>query len=701
MENKIIEYLNERYTELQKIYPKLFTADKLEKAINLFGEKEDLEAIKSVVEAIISKMIEEYELAEKARLAKLSKKEKEESKGYTYSQATDVYKTLLKSFEDTGVDLYLGGGLVPYILMNEDSKRLHGDVDIVCSMNDMSKIRRRLKETAVYNAEGDSINYATDGVDYGLEFSLNGVSIGIYPFEYENGKITQYSWDSEKKLGKVKGIKLSALDNYVTEYESKDGNIYKTLALEVIKKSKDLTGRSKDIEDSQVVASYGFNQNVYESLQEYKKVAEKSFEDKKVISSISAIYHYKATHSFAKIDQKIKKYAETGGDDLDIITDAPCGTFEYLEDIEKLDSTETSEYVANIAKLKEQNPEVHISTGFIADYDQMKEEHLIGLRDKVDYMILRKEINPAEASVYYPVAYAQKLCDAMQTGLFDTVAGCADFISLREHLKTADEKAAFDRNATLASTMICNTSRDLGMPIEFSETPNQSTSLFWEIVKYSGTPVMLCGQNKNEAVLTGFNITDKKRAELRSINPKLQALYQQTCNQAYSQETHLVGKLFTNTVNSIPNNVDMKEVGCGIELMIDMSTSSVNQERESKVQDNIYRARVTEDAPVSNAEKSARLARINKRFGFIENTAKRKIEDLEKARETLHQAYENGVKDKLDLCSKAVSITESKSTKTPARKIKVAHTVISKNPQLNNKKGKSMELKPGSVNPNS
>ena len=229
MENKIIEYLNERYNELQKIYPKLFTADKLEKAIKLFGEKEDLEAIKSVVEAIISKMIEEYELAEKARLAKLSKKEKEESKGYTYSQATDVYKTLLKSFEDTGVDLYLGGGLVPYILMNEDSKRLHGDVDIVCSMNDMSKIRRRLKETAVYNAEGDSINYATDGVDYGLEFSLNGVSIGIYPFEYENGKITQYSWNSEKKLGKVKEIKLSALDNYVTEYESKDGNIYKTL----------------------------------------------------------------------------------------------------------------------------------------------------------------------------------------------------------------------------------------------------------------------------------------------------------------------------------------------------------------------------------------------------------------------------------------------------------------------------------------
>ena len=50
----------------------------------------------------------------------------------TYTQLKKAYNEIEKILFNQDVYLYLAGGIVPYILLNEDSLRMHDDIDTVC-----------------------------------------------------------------------------------------------------------------------------------------------------------------------------------------------------------------------------------------------------------------------------------------------------------------------------------------------------------------------------------------------------------------------------------------------------------------------------------------------------------------------------------------------------------------------------------------
>ena len=118
-----------------------------------------------------------------------------------FEQVKEVYKKVQNILDENGLKVYLSGGTVPYILQNEDSGRLHDDIDTICEKEDMDSLREVFKKEGFYKEEWDSKTYATDGVDYGFETMIDGVPYGIYPFSYNKGakKMTQYSFDPYTK----------------------------------------------------------------------------------------------------------------------------------------------------------------------------------------------------------------------------------------------------------------------------------------------------------------------------------------------------------------------------------------------------------------------------------------------------------------------------------------------------------------------
>lgn len=196
----------------------------------------------------------------------------------TFTQAKDALDKILKILEENNLKKYITGGMVPYILLNQDSNRLHDDIDTICNLDNIEKLRELFKKEGLYIPEWDSKTYARDGKDYGFEIKIDGVPFGIAPFEYKDGEIIQYSFDPYNKTCKTKIIHIKELDDYIYSYESKDGRVYNTMSLEYIKLTKDNTRRPKDITDSQKISEYGIREDVIERISMYKETSKERFE---------------------------------------------------------------------------------------------------------------------------------------------------------------------------------------------------------------------------------------------------------------------------------------------------------------------------------------------------------------------------------------------------------------------------------------
>ena len=66
-----------------------------------------------------------------------------------YNEIVNILKyiySLDNSFKDI---LAIAGGVVPYLAYNTESNRLHSDIDIVCNLKDMNKVREVLKKIII------------------------------------------------------------------------------------------------------------------------------------------------------------------------------------------------------------------------------------------------------------------------------------------------------------------------------------------------------------------------------------------------------------------------------------------------------------------------------------------------------------------------------------------------------------------------
>lgn len=237
---QLAETLNARYGN---IIPK----EKVGEAIERFsGSEEDYDIIMSKVSQLAMNYVVNYQ-KNQVLTNDLPKEDGRDSQ--TFAGIRNVYQKVQQLLASNETKVYLAGGVVPYLLLNQDSNRLHDDMDTVARMEDMPKLRLLFQQAGWYDPSWDSLNIAQDGQDYGFEVKIDGVPVGIYPFTYEDGLLTQYTYDPYNTACKIKEMPLHELSDYVTTYPSKDGKVYDMMSLEYIKKSKEKVNRQKDIQD--------------------------------------------------------------------------------------------------------------------------------------------------------------------------------------------------------------------------------------------------------------------------------------------------------------------------------------------------------------------------------------------------------------------------------------------------------------------
>ncbi len=166
----------------------------------------------------------------------------------------DILYSLDSEFKNK---LVVAGGIVPYIVQKVKSSRLHGDIDLICSINDIEYIRNVIKNHNLYKYEMDSKMYFNS--EYGFHFMINNIKVGIYPY-FVSDALYQRSYDGTTKKAKTKKLNIN-IDEYINnEYE------YKVMSLEVILKSKLIAFREKDRLDIDLICKHGINSELYSKI---------------------------------------------------------------------------------------------------------------------------------------------------------------------------------------------------------------------------------------------------------------------------------------------------------------------------------------------------------------------------------------------------------------------------------------------------
>ena len=237
MEDKnkeITSYINNKVKELESM-SMYIPKENVDKLINAFiNRNEDINIIKTKIDTIFNNSISAY-------------KENLEKIGLPYNEVLEVYYKIEK-MNKTRAKLYLSGGIIPYVLLNEESGRRHSNLDLLCSKEDIRMIREVFRKNDLYEPKRDSLTYTINNIDYGFQVVVDKVKVNISVFEEKNGGIIEYSFDCHNRIGRIKNVNAKITD-YIVPYVSSDNKKYTTLSLELLIANKLLLGRDKDKKD--------------------------------------------------------------------------------------------------------------------------------------------------------------------------------------------------------------------------------------------------------------------------------------------------------------------------------------------------------------------------------------------------------------------------------------------------------------------
>lgn len=237
--NLIISYINSKVKELEEMsmYVPKENVDKLLAAF--LNRNEDINIIKTRIDTIFNNSISAY-------------KENLEKIGFSYEDVLKVYGKIEK-MNKTSAKLYLAGGLIPYVLLNEDSKRRHNNLDLLCNKEDARMIREVFRKNDLYEPKRDSLTYTINDIDYGFQVVIDKIKVNIAVFEEKEEGIIEYSFDCHRRIGRIKHINAK-LNDYIVPYVAADNKKYNTLSLEFLVADKLLLKRDKDKKDIEKIS---------------------------------------------------------------------------------------------------------------------------------------------------------------------------------------------------------------------------------------------------------------------------------------------------------------------------------------------------------------------------------------------------------------------------------------------------------------
>lgn len=319
MDEKYIEintYIDNLATYLNQEYPNILSDEQISRAKTMFnGSSENIDSIKSQIDDLTRQTIEEYvkrkekqqkfrdvtkkrvehikrdydiefdddkieQFSSKMLEQNLSREqidrrfeaidesikseprkkvlEEQVKSGMVDSNFSDIRETIGILFDDSMLSstLSIYGGTIPYIMTGEEPKRIIGDVDTHAKLEDMAKIRKYILEHQdKYHIISDSLQLC--GEDYGMELSVNGVDVSIFPTIASNEGMVVRNFSIQESLEQIttKATLFGGIneESQIINYNSNGRNI-RLMSPEFTYITKAAAKREKDIIDNQVLA---------------------------------------------------------------------------------------------------------------------------------------------------------------------------------------------------------------------------------------------------------------------------------------------------------------------------------------------------------------------------------------------------------------------------------------------------------------
>ena len=371
--------------------------------------------------------------------------------------------------------------------------------------------------------------------------------------------------------------------------------------------------------------------------------------------------------------------------------------------------SEVDEYISLVDKMKNENPNMTILAGFEAEYDPMKESFLGTMRNKVDYMILGQQyvsrnlnnINGIN-NPNYPIEYANMVAKGIDSGIFDIVAYPDLFMQFRNSMIDEESKKLFDKNSILASQIICEKSRDMGIPLEvnlglFSKDESMAypSTIFWKVAsEIDGLQVLLGIDFHNLNAIKGIDkslenvsgiiemLQDKMVSSnynpvvARENNPKLQEAYNKGQEKALTFETHMINQTLNSICDNLSDNLTPEEIALGISQGLDMTMKDCVRYANAKdkvIVDEITKIGNNPNMPME--EKKIKASRKKKAVEETNQVLKNQQSAIENAKNNVLNSMNIGCQSKEEFVNMTTQMTEYHSTAKETHKAKMENQI--------------------------
>ena len=725
----IKNYITQVAIKVNKQYQGLIDEDKINKAIGMFTDStEEYDAIVQRINELVNQVIQNYLKEQEKRFdPKLVKENHEE----IYSKL----EVLIKKLNEKGVDYQLAGALCAYIKYGVESDRTHDDIDINLNESDMNKFKEvceemglqfhdnrlttsRILKNGIPSGEHEVIA-TLDGSDFHIgafcfERKPDGTVINKGYYHDENGQIfSRNDIISPQLAGEIFGRE---------QVEFRGQRLFITPP-EYIYKLKSYTHNSKDKVDLLFMESR-IDRDKLARINELSKTSH--IEHKKINNAVNFTssqnfnYHthtYRSGHSEYVTDEEILETAkQMGFTSLGFSEHIPNPSLMLPDEDNRMLLSEVDEYIASINKLKQDNPNMTILSGFEAEFDPMKESFLGDMSEKVDYMILGQHfVENGLANVQmkgnpnYPIEYASMVSKAIDSGIFDIVAHPDIFMDIRDTMTDEQSKKLFDENSVIASQIICEKARDMGIPIEINfggVNKNQILSdgnlsyphpTFWKVA--SGIDGLKIIQGIDAHDLKAFEQVDEFSATISNItnlvqdkiitseynpviarqnNPKLQEAYRSSQSNALTFKTQMVNQMLSRISSQIPQDTDSFTTIMYMEQGLDITMQNCIYDASKKDESIVDElSTIVESNKISMSDKKDKIDRKKKALEETNEVLANQQKTIETAKDTIKTSINMGCETKEEISNISTQITEYNTTNNNQKKITIEQSISS------------------------
>lgn len=372
---------------------------------------------------------------------------------------------------------------------------------------------------------------------------------------------------------------------------------------------------------------------------------------------------------------------------------------EYWQQGKRMHISEVEGYITSIRKLQKNNPDMIIRCGFEAEYSPLKVGYLSELRDSSDYMILGQHyvqdgfgIVKSQDNPEYPLIYAESICKAMETGIYDILAHPDYFMLERDTCSTDEKRQLFMENAKKASYMICEKAREMGIPLELNARGmdyergidgeyKYPHSVFWNAAAEVGNEVLfgvdahypghlMHIDDSREEIAAAIDISKLKLVSddydpvlAREKNERLQQAFAETRESSVTAETAMIEMLLNNF--EIDGESELSEQFIS---NLDSWREQFAENAEAKIKKVDEKLETIErDIKISDTEKQQKRDKYALRKARIQETLEVRREAISRCKESVLEAKAIGCSSKEEYVEIIGVLTEVKTESNPMK----------------------------------